>query len=133
MVSISQVDLSVVICIDLRNLSINIFEINFHHDENKWKHNLIPNELSKNESVRIVDFLIYNNLYALIKKLTVFFGDHHKKFICRRCLNSYASENRLMIHKPKCENYDITTIRTSSESHLHWNDHFHKNPLSKFR
>ena len=34
-----------------------------------------------------------------------------------------------MIHKPKYENYDITTIRTSSESHLHWKDHFHKNPL----
>ena len=35
----------------------------------------------------------------------------------------------LMIHKPKCENYDKTTIRTSSESHLHWKDHFHQNPL----
>ena len=35
----------------------------------------------------------------------------------------------LMIPKPKRENYDITTIRTSSESHLHWKDHFHKNPL----
>ena len=34
-----------------------------------------------------------------------------------------------MIHKPKCENFDITTIRTSSESDLHWKDHFHKNPL----
>ena len=35
----------------------------------------------------------------------------------------------LMIHKPKCENYDITTIRTSPESHLHWKNHFHKNPF----
>ena len=26
----------------------------------------------------------------------------------------------LKIHKPKIENNDITTIRTSSESHLHW-------------
>ena len=32
-----------------------------------------------------------------------------------------------MLHKPKCENNDITTIRISSESHLHWRDHFHKN------
>ena len=35
----------------------------------------------------------------------------------------------LMLHKPKCENNDKTTIRTSSESHLHWKKHFHKNPL----
>ena len=35
----------------------------------------------------------------------------------------------VMIHKPKFENYDTSTIRNSSESHLHWKDHFHKNPL----
>ena len=35
----------------------------------------------------------------------------------------------LMIHKPKSENYDITTIRTSSESDLHWKDQFQKNPI----
>ena len=35
----------------------------------------------------------------------------------------------LMVHKPKCENRDTTTIRTSMELHLHWKDHFLKNPL----
>ena len=35
-----------------------------------------------------------------------------------------------MIHKPKSENNDISTIRTSSESHLLWKKHFHKSPLS---
>ena len=35
----------------------------------------------------------------------------------------------LMLHKPKSENIDITTIRTSSESHIHWKKHFHKNPI----
>ena len=34
-----------------------------------------------------------------------------------------------MLHKPKCENNDITTIRTSKESHFNWKKHFHKNPL----
>ena len=47
-------------------------------------------------------------------------------------MSSYTSENMLMIHKPRCENYDITTIRTSSDSHLLWKNHFHKNP-SYFR
>ena len=35
----------------------------------------------------------------------------------------------LMIHKTKSENSDITTLRTSSESDLHWKDHFQKNPI----
>ena len=56
----------------------------------------------------------------LLEKLNVFLGDHNKKFICTRCLNSYTSENMLMLHKPKCENNDTTNIRASSESHLHW-------------
>ena len=59
----------------------------------------------------------------------LFLKSHNKKFICRRRLISYTSENILMIHKSKRGNYDITTIRTSSENHLHWKDHFHKNLL----
>ena len=114
---------------DLNNLSVNIFELNFYQDKNKWKHNSIPKEISKNKSDRVVDLLIYTNHYALIKKLNVFLGDHHKNFICRRCLSSYTSENMLRIHKQKGENNDITTIRTSPGSHLHWKNHFHKNPL----
>ena len=34
-----------------------------------------------------------------------------------------------MSHKPNCKKHDITTIRTSGESHLLWKDHFHWNPL----
>ena len=114
---------------ELNNLSVNIFELNFYQDQNQWKHKLMPTEVSKNDSDRVIDLLIYKNHYALIKKLNVFLGDHNKNFICRRCLNSYTSENMLKLHKPKCENNDITTIRTSSESHLRWKKHFHKNPL----
>ena len=44
-------------------------------------------------------------------------------------MSSCTSENMLTLHKPKCENNDITTIRTSPGSHLHWKKHFHKNPL----
>ena len=35
----------------------------------------------------------------------------------------------LILHKAECGNNDITTIRTSIESHLYWKKHFHKNPL----
>ena len=114
---------------ELNKLSVNIFELNFYHDKDKWKHKFIPIEVSKNGSDRVIDLLIYKNHYALIKKLNVFLGDHHKKFICRRCLSSYTSENMSKLHKPKCQNNDITTIRTSPDYHLHWKKHFQKNPL----
>ena len=37
----------------LNKLSINIYELGF--DENKYK--LIPNEISKNESDKVIDFI----------------------------------------------------------------------------
>ena len=54
------------------DLSINIFELNFYQDKNKQKHNLLPIEIGKKESHRVVDLLIYKNHYGLIKKLNVF-------------------------------------------------------------
>ena len=86
---------------ELNNISINIYEINFNQDQNKWKHKLKSIEISKNESDRVIDISIYKNHYSLNKKLNVFLGDRQKFFICRRCLNSYTSENMLEIHKPK--------------------------------
>ena len=114
---------------ELNNLSINIFELNFYQDQNQWKHKLIPIEVSKNDSDRVIDLASYKNHYALIKKLDVFLGDHNKKYICRQNLSSYTSENMLIKHKQKCGEDNITTIKTSNESHLHWKKHFHKNPL----
>ena len=43
----------------LNNLSLNIFELNFYPDQIKWKHKLIPMEVSKKESDNVVDLLIY--------------------------------------------------------------------------
>ena len=114
---------------ELNNLSVSIFELNFYQDGDKWKHNLLPTEISKNESDNVIDLLIYKNHYALIKKLLVFLGDHHRSFVCRRCLNSYTCENALKNHKEKCGDDNICTIRTSNESHIFWKKHFHKNPL----
>ena len=114
---------------ELNNLSVNIYELNFYQDGEKWKHNLIPIEISKNESDKVIDLLIYKNHYALIKKLHVLLGNHNRIFVCRRCLNSYTCENALINHKEKCGDDNICTIRTSNESHLCWKKHFHKNPL----
>ena len=35
----------------------------------------------------------------------------------------------LMKPKEKCGDDNISVIRNSNESHLHWKKHFHKNPL----
>ena len=80
-------------------LSINICEIIFYQGGDKWKHNLIPIEITKNESDKVVDFLIYKNHYALMKKLQEFLGKHNKSFVCRRCSNSCTNENALINHK----------------------------------
>ena len=114
---------------EINNLSVNIFELNFYQDRNQWKHKLILIEISKNNSDGVIDLAIYKNHYALFKKVDVFLRDHNKNYVCRRCFRSYTSENMLMKHKPKCEKNDITTIKTSNESHLHWKKRFHENPL----
>ena len=44
-------------------------------------------------------------------------------------LSSYTSENMLMKHEENCGVDNITTIKTSNESHLQWKKHFNKNPL----
>ena len=111
---------------ELNNLSIITFGRIFYLDQSKWRHKLIP--ISKHNSDRVFDLGIYKNHYILVKKFYVFLGDHHKIFICSRCLSSYTSENKLKLHKRNCENNEITTSRTSNEPHLHWKNHFHKNP-----
>ena len=39
---------------EINNLSINIFEINFYQDQNKWRDKLIPIEISKNIPDRLL-------------------------------------------------------------------------------
>ena len=105
---------------EINKLSVNIFEFIFYQDQNKWRRNLIPIEVGKNNSDRVIDLAIYKNHYVLIKKLDVFLSDHNKKIICRQCLSSCTSENMLTKHKQKCGDVNITAIKTSDESHFNW-------------
>ena len=89
----------------------------------------MPIETNKNNSDRVVDLLIYKNHCDLIEKLHAFLGKHDSKFVCRRCLSSYSSQNVLLKHLKRCEQQKITSIETSNESHLYWKKHFHKNPI----
>ena len=111
----------------LTNLSLNIYELNFYHDQGKKKHKIIPVETSKNESDKIIDLLIYRNHYVLIKKLNIFIGKEKCKLICRKCLRSYISHNMLIRHKNLCgENQQL---KSSPNAHIYWKKYFHKNKL----
>ena len=61
---------------EINNLSVNIFELKFYQNPNKWKHKLIPIEVSKNDSDKVFDLAIYKNHYFLIKTLDIFLGGH---------------------------------------------------------
>ena len=113
----------------MNNLAINIFELQFYQEGEKWKHKLIPIEVSENNSETVIDLVIYKNHYALIKKLHVFLGKRDSKFVCRRCLSCFTNENVLVKHTERCKQQDITAIRVSKDSHLMWKKHFHKIPL----
>ena len=61
--------------------------MNFYQDQNKWTHKLLPIEVSKNNSDRVIHLAICKNHY-IPEKVDVFLGDHNKKFQCRQCLSS---------------------------------------------
>ena len=92
------------------NLSIKIFELSFYQDRNNWKHKLISLEISKTNSFRVIDFLIYKNHIVLIKKFRTFSGSHSCIAVCRRYLSSDSGENVLFKHKQRCDQQEITCI-----------------------
>ena len=108
---------------NLKSLSINKYELIFDQDKPK----LIPLEISKNVSDKVIDLIIYKNHYVLIKKLYVFLSKDKYKYICRKCLNSYTSHNMLIKHKNLCQ--EIQQLKTSPDSHIYWKKYFHKNKL----
>ena len=45
----------------------------------------------------------------------------------RRCLSYYSSQFFLKL-KQKCYQQELTSNKTSNESHLYWKKNFYKNP-----
>ena len=113
----------------LDNFSVKTFELNFYHDQIEWNHIIEPIEVGENDSDRVLDLLIYKNHYVLNKAWEIFLGNHNCNFVCRICLRSFPSRNVLMKHRQRCDQQEITSIRTSNECHLYWKKkHFHKDP-----
>ena len=57
---------------ELNNLSVNLFELKFYQDQNKWRYKLIPIEIGKNNSDRVIDLAFHKNHSVLNKKLDTF-------------------------------------------------------------
>ena len=87
----------------LNNLSINIFQLFFYHDQNEGKPNFIPLDIIFINSDKVFDSLISKNQYVLIKELQVFSSWHDSKFVRGRCLGSCTSQNALLKHNEKSE------------------------------
>ena len=101
----------------LNNLSVNLFELSFYQEGEEWKQESLTIEISEIDWDRIFHLVINKNFNVPTKKLRVFLG---KSFICRRCSNSFKNENTLIKRKQKCEQQEITSIKTSTASELYW-------------
>ena len=110
-------------------MSVKIIELVFYHDQKNWNQKVTPIEISKNNSDKVIDKLIYKKHYVLIKKTHIFLSNHDPKFVCKRCLSPYSSQIILMKFKVIWEQQKVTSTRTSNQSHPYWRKHFQKNPL----
>ena len=99
----------------LNNLSISKLELGFYQEENIWKQKFLFIEISKNESDRVVDLLIYENQYVLIKKIHITLVDYICKFVCRRCSSFYRNKHVLKKEKQRYKHQNKTGIRTTIE------------------
>ena len=59
-----------------------------------------------------------------------FLGTHICKFVGGRFLSSYTNQSVLMKQKQQCNQQGVTSNKTSIDSHLYWERHFHRNPLN---
>ena len=75
------------------NSSKSIFEVNFYQIQNIWRHEIIPLEVSDNDSDRVVDLLIYKKNFVLIEKLHIILGGHN----CMQTMLEFRTIQKLSI------------------------------------
>ena len=70
--------------------------------------------------------MIYKNQCSLIKELHVYLGKQDLTIVCRRRLSANTNERAFAKHNLRCEQQGITSIKTSTESHLYWKKKIHQ-------
>ena len=106
----------------LNNLNVNVFELT--------KTVLTPIHKNTKYDQPQIDLLLVENHYCLITKLHRLINkDSLRKWVCRRCLTAFSSEQILFDHTSGCINQRPTKIIFSWEDHLKFEDNFMKIPL----
>ena len=107
---------------NLNNLNVNVFELT--------KTVLTPIHINTNYDQPQIDLLLYQNHYCLITKLHCLINkDSHMKWVCRRCLTVFSSEDILSQHIDRCQKQQRTNITFSWKDHLKFEDYHMKVPI----
>ena len=107
---------------NLNNLNVNVFELTVAV--------LTPIHINKNYLQSQIDLLLFENHYCLITKLHCLLNkDSHMKWVCRRCLTAFSSEDILNQHIDRCQKQQPTNITFSWEDHLKFEDYHMKVPV----
>ena len=107
---------------NLNNLNVNVFELT--------KTVLTPIHINKNYLQSQIDLLLFENHYCLITKLHCLLNkDSHMKWVCRRCLTAFSSEDILSQHIDRCQKQQPTNITFSWKDHLKFEDYHMKVPV----
>ena len=107
---------------NLNNLNVNVFELT--------KTVLTPIHFDTNYDQPQIDLLLYQNHYCLITNLHCLINkDSHMKWVCRRCLTAFSSEDILSQHIDRCQKQQPTNITFSWKDHLKFEDYHMKVPI----
>ena len=107
---------------NLNNLNVNVFELTGAVST--------PIHINKNYLQSQIDLLLFENHYCLITKLHCLLNkDSHMKWVCRRCLTAFSSEDILSQHIDRCQKQQPTNITFSWKDHLMFEDYHMKVPV----
>ena len=107
---------------NLNNLTVNVFELT--------KTVLTPIHTNTNYDQPQIDLLLYQNHYCLIPKLHCLMNkDSRMKWVCRRCLTAFSSEDIISQHIDRCQKQQPTNITFSWKDHLKFEDYHMKVPV----
>ena len=104
---------------NLNNSNVNVFKLT--------KTVLTPIHINTKYDQPQIDLLLFENHYYLITKLHCLINkDSHMKWVCRRCLTAFSSEDILNQHIDRCQKQQPTNITFSWKDHLKFEDYHMK-------
>ena len=107
---------------NLNYLNVNVFELT--------KTVLTPIHTNVNYDQPQIDLLLFENHYCLLTKLHCLINkSSHMKWVCRRCLTAFSSEDILNQHIDRCQKQQPTNITFSWKDHLKFEDYHMKVPV----